>query len=125
LIATQAFANLGTGPQPDFIMPANVVANSGKVCYRNRPNANFGVNSCVAYGSFTGNAESNGIAPALTTTGNASLTKVSSNFNNAIDFALRTPTPCNNAGQCLGKPSGNPQSVTTAEDTPIDITLTG
>ena len=52
-------------------------------------------------------------------------------FNNAIDFALDTPAPCNNAGVC-GTPSArntppvaNLQSVITAEDTAVTITLTG
>ena len=70
-------------------------------------------------------------APALPVTGNLSLKRVNNTFNNAIDFALDTPAPCNNAGVC-GTPSArntppvaNLQSVITAEDTVVTITLTG
>ena len=131
LIATQRFADLDTTPPPDFIMPAFIQPNSGKVCYMNRDNAPFGINLCLAYGNFTGAPDSVGIAPALPITGNLSLKRVNNTFNNAIDFALDTPAPCNNAGVC-GTPSArntppvaNLQSVITAEDTAITITLTG
>ena len=127
LIATQSFADLDTTPPPDFIMPAFIQPNSGKVCYMNRDNAPFGINLCLAYGNFTGAPDSVGIAPALPITGNLSLKRVNNTFNNAIDFALDTPAPCNNAGVC-GTPStrntppvANLQSVITAEDTAVTV----
>ena len=98
LIATPQFVNLGTTPLPDFIMPANVVPNSGKVCYKDRPGSPFPVNLCLSYGSFTGNTEGFGTpAPALPITGNSSLKRVNSNFDNSA-FALRTPEPRDNCG---------------------------
>ena len=131
LIATQQFANLAATPTPDFIMPANVVPNNGKVCYRNRDSAPFSVNACLAYGNFTGNPESTGIAPVLPIDGAQSLRRVSDSFSNAIDFTLGAPAPRNNAGNCGTVTGGNScpvavsQNVTTLEDTPVNITLTG
>ena len=68
LIGPQAFANLSTTPAPDFIMSPNVVADSGKVCYRGDPNNQgcFGVNLCLSYGNFQGSTEFGGApAPSL------------------------------------------------------------
>ena len=53
LIGTQEFAQISP-VQPDFVMPSNVVAVSGKVCYRNVPGASENVNECLSYGNFTG-----------------------------------------------------------------------
>lgn len=126
LVATQQFANLGTAPQPDFIMPQLVVPNSGKVCYTNRFGASFGVNSCLSYGSFTGSTEGFGRpAAGLPITGNQSLRRVNFSFDNSAAFALRTPEACNNTGECIGKPIANDQNVTTVEETPVAVTLTG
>jgi len=125
LIGTQGFANLSNMPKPDFIMPPLVVPNSGRFCYMNRPGAPFVVTLCLTYGNFTGRLDFTGApAPALPITGNQSLKRVNSNFDNSA-FALGTPGPCNNADQCFGKPFANAQSLTTAEDTPLGITLTG
>src|SRR5262245_26671412 len=97
----------------------------------NRDNAPFGINLCLAYGNFTGAPESVGIAPVLPIVSNLSLKRVNNTFSNSIDFALDTPAPCNNAGVC-GTPSAgntspvaNRQSVITAENTAVAITLTG
>ena len=103
LIATQQFADLSTMPQPDFIMPANVVPTSGKVCYRNRVGAPFSVNLCLSYGSFTGNTE-NGTAPApaLPITGNFSLRRTKTSLFGNSAFTLGTPAPSNNCGEVSG-----------------------
>src|SRR5215831_6953650 len=99
LVATQEYANLGTTPSPDFIMPPSVVPNSGKICYRNRPGALFFANLCVSYGDFTGDTEGFGPpAPALPIAGNMSLGRVSSDFGNAA-FGLRASAARNNCGQ--------------------------
>jgi hypothetical protein len=102
LIATQQFADLGTMPQPDFIMPPLIQPNNGKVCYRNRDGAPFIINLCISYGNFTGNTEGFGApAPALPITGNTSLKRVNFNFGNSA-FALGTPAPTNNCGATSG-----------------------
>jgi hypothetical protein len=125
LIATQHAVDLGIVPQPDFIMPPNIIVpDSGKVCYKDR-GAFFGVIACVAYGNFTGTLESTGIAPALPISGNQSLRRVNESFDNSVAFALGTPTPRNNAGECNVCPIANAQNVVTTEDTLIDISLTG
>ena len=100
LIGTQQFADLSTAPEPDFIMPANVVPNSGRVCYKEVPGALFGVILCLSYGAFTGDTEGFGPpAPALPVTGNMSLKRApGSSSGRSSDFALGTPAPRNNAG---------------------------
>jgi hypothetical protein len=66
LIATQDFANLLNAPTPDFILPKEVMAVDGKVCFKNNPdNASADtINLCLSYGAFTGDTELAG-APAL------------------------------------------------------------
>ena len=103
LVATQAFADLPTMPDPDFIMPPMVAANAGKVCYKNDISAFEFVTDCLSYGPFAGDREGFGSpAPALPITGAVSLRRVDRTANNATDFALSTPAPCANtgAGQC-------------------------
>jgi hypothetical protein len=99
LIGTQAFANLSSTPQPDFLMPPHVIPASGKVCYKSRPGAPFFASLCLSYGAFTGDTEFFGPpAAALPTGGSVSLRRVDPfGFGNA-SFALGTPTPRNNAG---------------------------
>ncbi|MGQ0591225.1 MAG: hypothetical protein ACT4QB_00875 [Gammaproteobacteria bacterium] len=111
LIGTQAFADLPTPPtpEPDFIMPPMVAANSGKVCYKNDPSAFDFVTQCLSYGTFSGDTEGFGSpAPALPITGAVSLRRVDSTANNATDFALSTPAPCANTGACATPPPPPP-----------------
>ncbi|MGH8586962.1 MAG: DUF11 domain-containing protein, partial [Gammaproteobacteria bacterium] len=103
LVATQAFADLTTMPDPDFIMPPMVAANAGKVCYKSDISALEIVTECLSYGAFAGDREGFGSpAPALPITGAVSLRRVASAANNATDFVLSTPAPCANteAGRC-------------------------
>lgn len=106
LIGTQAFADLSETPTPDFIMPALVQPDSGKVCYRNVPSPEdpFGVNLCLSYGSFSGSTEGAGSpATALPITGAVSLKRFQNpgNFvggqSNAA-FQLGASTPENSTG---------------------------
>ncbi|MGH8568338.1 MAG: SdrD B-like domain-containing protein [Gammaproteobacteria bacterium] len=106
LIGTQAFADLPTAPEPDFIMPAMppmVEPNSGKICYSICTTCQGldSVNDCLSYGAFSGDTEGFGSpAAALPITGTVSLRRVGSAANNATDFALGTPAPCANTGVC-------------------------
>jgi hypothetical protein len=105
LIGTQAYANLPSAPDPDFIIPASIIPNSGKVCFRSGPNSVFPVVLCTSYGNFTGNSEqtSPNNAPALSTREVCALQRVAffndfSEPNTNADYALRVPAPRNNAG---------------------------
>ncbi len=136
LVATQGYADQIGVPAPDFIMPALMATNSGKVCYKNTTPSifPFTANQCLSYGNFTGSTEGFGSpAAALTVTGLQSLRRIADILppNNAQEFALGTPTPCNSAGVCRTLSGGNSvpeadaQSVQTPEDTAVSITLTG
>jgi cytochrome c peroxidase len=107
LIATQEFANLLNAPTPDFILPKEVMAVDGKVCFRNNPdNANADpINLCLSYGAFTGDSELAGApAPLLPIMDVNSLQRFqnftfgsTSNLN--ADFQISTtPNPTNTAG---------------------------
>jgi hypothetical protein len=105
LIGTQAYKDLTSAPDPDIIMPANLMPTNGKVCFKNIAGSGFDVALCLTYGNFTGATEqaSTGNAPALPTTGicalqrNAFLTSFGApNFNE--DFVKLAPSPRNNAG---------------------------
>ena len=102
LVATVEFAE-AFGLQPDFVMPPNVVADSGRACYRNVIGASRDVNECLAYGNFTGN---NGIfggpAAALPIIGSSSLFRIADTSNNATGFQLRTAAPRNNRNETGG-----------------------
>lgn len=109
LIATQAFADLPSAPTPDFVMPADIVPSSGKVCFKDGPALNFSVDLCLSYGGFTGNTEeeSGTNAPTLDETGICTWQRVANNavFGDGIfgsndndDFALRAPEPRNTSG---------------------------
>ena len=102
LVGTQGFAETFTVP-PDFIMPSNLVANSGMVCYRNVPGATDQVNDCLAYGNFTGNTEGFGSpAGALPIIGSSSLIRTSTTSNNATDFQIGAAAPRNNNNETGG-----------------------
>jgi hypothetical protein len=106
LIGTQAYANLTSAPDPDFIMPAGIMPDSGKVCFRSTPNNQvFPMALCLSYGSFSGNSEqaSANNAPALTTNRICALKRnaffdffSAPNFNE--DFIRAATAPRNNAG---------------------------
>ena len=104
LIGTQAYADLTTGPDPDFIMPAGLLPESGKVCWKGLPNG-FSVTMCLTYGNFTGLKEgagtTNAASPPLTQVCSLRRTRNLNflgepNFN--ADFDLLSPAPTNNAG---------------------------
>jgi uncharacterized repeat protein (TIGR01451 family) len=103
LLGTQAFDDLPLPtPDPDFIIPALVVPNSGRICYRT---CCFGfdpfVNQCLAYGGFSGDNESFGSpAVALPIAGITTLRRISNSLNNAVAFRLSSPAPCANTGVC-------------------------
>ncbi len=107
LVATLEFAE-AFSLQPDFVMPPNVIADSGRVCYRNVIGASRDVNVCLAYGNFTDN---NGIfggpAAALPVTGSSSLSRIAATSNNATDFRLGPAAPRNNRNE-IGGPAFEP-----------------
>ena len=116
LVGTQEFADTFTIP-PDHFMPANVVAGSGRVCYRNVVGAPDEVNDCLAYGAFTGD---NGLfgapAEALPISGTTSLLRVATTFINADDFTLGPAAPRNNKNEIGGLAftlTGQPTSAAT------------
>ena len=79
-------------------MPSNVVADSGKVCYRNVPGASEDVKECLSYGNFTGSTDGFGSpATALPITDSQSLSRTSTTGDNATDFGLSPAAPRNNS----------------------------
>jgi hypothetical protein len=123
LYATSAFAT-ATGVAPDFVIPAELPTPTGMVCWGAPgvvppPPAEWDLDKpnnyvdCVAYGGFAAPTRAaSGTASSLPAgDGTQSLTRVqgtSLTGNNAVDFALATPSACNNAGECsdLGGTSG-------------------
>ncbi len=109
LIATSAFAALPGAPRPDFIMPTDLLAQSGKVCFRDNPaNPNrFFVNLCLSYGAFEGDTEGAGSPAAggarLEIVGATSLRRFqnffSFGFQSNADFQSTTPEPTNTRDQ--------------------------
>jgi hypothetical protein len=106
LVGTQAYADLTSAPNPDFIIAPGIIPDSGKVCFKNTPsNSFFPISLCLSYGSFSGNSEqgSAGNAPALPALKGCAL-KRNAFFNNFgapnfnADFALGASAPRNNAG---------------------------
>ena len=77
-------------------MPSNLVAGSGRVCYKNNPAGPFGVNECLGYGSDTVDPDP---AAALPITGTQSLIRVQSFGSSATAFQLGTAAPKNNSSQ--------------------------
>ena len=116
LIATAAFAALPGAPAPDYIIPPKLNPISGKVCFRgNTEEAGFNAftrNTCVSYGSFTGNTETDefgtafGVpAAALPIVGTVSLNRTNFPESNA-SFAITTsPSPENRLGQTFTMPA--------------------
>ncbi|HEX2643257.1 MAG TPA: S-layer homology domain-containing protein, partial [Thermoanaerobaculia bacterium] len=106
LIATQAFADLELTPAPDFIMPAGLIADSGKVCFEGvAESGGVEVNLCLTYGEFTGDSQQSSPrnAPALPATGICALQRGFTGFfgepSNNDDFLLSPPAPRNTAGE--------------------------
>jgi hypothetical protein len=97
LIGTQAFADLTSAPDPDFLMPPLLDAGSGKVCLEG-----LGIPKCMSYGSFEGylfqDAPADFNAPALPTRNVCSLRRGGLTRTNA-DFDLLPPAPANARGQ--------------------------
>jgi cytochrome c peroxidase len=113
LIATQDFASLPGMPAPDVLIPAQVIAQGGKICFKHNPgNPNAQpVNLCLSYGNFAGSTESDTIgqpsgapAAAAPIVHASSLRRVANHGNFGVghfnaDFALSAPDPRNSAGQ--------------------------
>jgi hypothetical protein len=106
LIATQAFADLEQTPAPDFIMPAGLIPDSGKVCFEGiAESGGAEVHLCLTYGEFTGDTRqaSSHNAPALPATGLCALQRGFTGFfgepSNNDDFLLSPPAPRNTAGE--------------------------
>jgi cytochrome c peroxidase len=116
LVATRAFADL-TGIAPDFIMPPEIQAISGKVAFRSNPdNHQFDINVALSYGGnrYFGLTDSAGPANTneLPIMHAKSLGRVQSvpfglNHNNA--FQLDVPSPRNTAGQTSSLSTASPQ----------------
>jgi hypothetical protein len=115
LAATADFAALPTGVTPDVILPSHPGileggrATCGMVCWgkpTGAPNQASQYDDCVAYGgySFQSGVAANPSFAGMPTSlmpndGSMSLTRMSYTPDNATDFALRPPSPTNNAGQ--------------------------
>ncbi len=109
LIATSAFAALPGAPTPDFVMLPDLMALSGKLCFRgNTENPNrFDVNLCLSYGAFEGDTEGAGSPAAggaqLAIVGATSVRRFQNVANfvsqSNADFELRTPEPTNTQDQ--------------------------
>lgn len=116
LIATQAFADLPDAPTPDFIMPEEIMAISGKVCFEGNPdnNGRFNITLCVSYGDFDGSTQETSGSPVpdtLPILGTMSLRRVQnmsafgSGSNSNDDFRLNAPDPMNSQGDTFSFPS--------------------
>ena len=113
IMATQAFADLA-GMTPDFIFPAGILTPSGMVCWGAPasappseiwdPQSAFNYTDCVAYGDYTGgNAPHPPPTDVAPGDGTKALQRIqfSTPGGDLADFALRCPTPENNAGQVI------------------------
>ena len=106
LIGTQAFKDLASAPDPDFVMPALGKVGGGKVCFKDNPASVFAfdVALCLTYGNFTGDSEqaSTGNATALPLQDVCALKRngltTFGTPNRNEDFALLAPAPKNTAG---------------------------
>ena len=100
LIGTQAFADLASAPDPDFLIPPLLAPRDGKVCFLTSI-----ATLCLSYGRFLGNSQQGSAdnAPALSPEGICALQRdaffgdfTSPSFNE--DFALAAPAPRNGLG---------------------------
>ena len=115
LAATQDFADLSTGVTPDVTLPSHVGileggrATCGMVCWGKPTTASHAsdYDDCLAYGGYSYASPAVGANPSfaglptslMPNDGSMSLTRISYTPDNATDFALRPPSPTNNAGQ--------------------------
>jgi hypothetical protein len=122
LYATEAFA-AATGVTPDFVMPASLLTPSGMICWGApgivpRPPGSWDLTKpenyvdCVAYGGFPGATRPGSGTPTALGPGDGtqSLTRTKGtgvSGSNDTDFALATPTVCNNAGACTDLAPGD------------------
>ena len=121
LYATAAFQT-ATGVAPDFVIPAGIVTPTGMICW-GAPGATPPDPStwdfdkpenyvdCVAYGSYAGATRVASGTPTSLAPGDGtqSLTRtkgLSASGSNETDFALATPSVCNNAGVCTDLTAG-------------------
>ncbi len=133
LIGTSDFA-LNSTVAPDYTMPINVMAPSGKVQFVGDTNCSFSgtIIDSVAYGSYTGTVDCPPLpaapapAAALPVTGAQALTLNNLNStcsNNAAEYSLMTAAPRNNAGQtgsiCTPGPCPTPAPTPTPSPTPV------
>jgi len=121
LFGTQAFADLPSTPEPDFLIPPLMVPGSGKVCFQSIPAGT--VNQCLSYGDFTGVTQqgSSFNAPGLSSLGTCSLRRVAFfndfgviNFNE--DFILTAPVP--RPGSTSSRPAASPAVAAAATSAP-------
>jgi hypothetical protein len=100
LIGTQAYADLTSAPDPNFIIPPILAPGDGKVCFLSSEST-----LCLSYGRFEGNTQegSGTNAPRPAPEGICALKRnaffssfTSPNFN--ADFSLAAPAPRNGAG---------------------------
>lgn len=116
IIATREFVD-ATGLAADFIIPPNVIARAGKVCFQDNDGA-FPIELCISYGDNLSPDVENGKLPyvgpvggegppvdALPITDAASVrrfrkfTCVGQGCHTTRDFSLNSPSPRNGAGQ--------------------------
>jgi cytochrome c peroxidase len=134
LVATQAFADQPGAPAPDFIMPPEVMANDGQVCFRgnlDNPNASS-VNLCLSYGAFSGPQQPNAspgdpvggpfsgplngppVASPLLINSTLAITRRTSVFGDHLNShfsRVTSPTPRNSAGQTFSFPTATLEEV--------------
>ena len=121
------------GVTPDFVMPSNVIAPSGKVTFAEGfDNCQFGgpsVVDSVAYGStYTGGVDYGSKFPSNLPTGGAqALTLNNLNLepvNNATEYALQAAAPRNNAG-AVGSFANTPTgtNVQVSPDPAVTVTF--
>ena len=120
------------GVVPDFVMPANVIAPSGKVTFAEGfGNCQFGgpnVIDSVAYGStYTGGVDyGNKFPQDLPTSGALALTLNNLNLepaDNASEYALTTAAPRNNAG-AVGAIANTPVGIDVQVSPSGSVTVT-
>ncbi|HJQ85285.1 MAG TPA: hypothetical protein VKA21_14465 [Candidatus Binatia bacterium] len=119
-MGTQAFAD-ATGVTPDFIYPVpGILAGCGMVCWGKpgTPSNPAQYVDCLAYGNYTGTVPATVGMPNPNAPDNAtqSLGRVgtSTPANDAVDFALGTPSPTNNtlSATTTTVPGGSTTSTT-------------
>jgi hypothetical protein len=121
IVGTTAFQT-ASGLTPDFLMPSGILPTAGgMVCFgggggslpANPPSwdrNNFtNYIDCVAYGTYAGPPNFLTGTPTMLNGDGHSLQRVSSNFDNATDFACGDPaTPQNNLGTAASMPATVP-----------------